>query len=167
MKPFNLEICLKRSTIFYKRAFPKTVKICANINAGKATKLPPLGSLLGTYGVNAEAFCVQFNTLSAFYNNVLLPVIITILPSKMFIIKLKMPTFYSLFSMIFKKKDFKRNKRLEVPLQIALLIILYKIYLISQRTKKFFVQSRYTFISYDWQDLGEKPKVKYYKRKRK
>lgn len=167
MKPFNLEICLKRSKIFYKKAFPKTTKLKANILAGKASKLPPLGSLLGTYGINAENFCTQFNLLSAIYSNVLLSVTITVLPTKIFLLKLNLPSFYNLFTMLLKKKIFKRNRRLDAPGQILILLVLYKIYLISKRNKKFFIQATKTLNSYDWQDLGHKPKIKFYKHKRK
>lgn len=167
MKPFSLEICLKRSTIFYKKASPKTIKLRANILAGKASKVPPLGSLLGTYGINAEVFCTQFNSLSAMFSNVLLAVNITILPTKTFLLQLKLPSFYNLYTMLLKKKTFKRNRRLKTPAQILILLVLYKIYLVTNRTKKFFIQATKTMRLYDWQDLGRKPKVKFFKHKRK
>ena len=94
MKRFNLDIFLRRSKLSWKKTQAKMISLRANIVIGNAVKQPPLGSLLGTSGINAEQFCESFNTQtkSIFNWNLLIPVIIKITPTKNFSFIIKKPT---------------------------------------------------------------------------
>ncbi len=56
---------------------------------GLATKNPPLGSLLGTYGIPADPFCEVFNkaSIQLWPSGTLIPIVIVISPTKTYIIE--------------------------------------------------------------------------------
>jgi large subunit ribosomal protein L11 len=61
------------------------------IEAGKATPAPPVGSILGAKGVNIQQFVQQFNAQTADMGNDIIPVAITIYEDKTFDFVLKTP----------------------------------------------------------------------------
>ena len=48
------------------------------INAGKATPAPPVGTALGPHGVNIMDFCKNFNSKTANDAGLIIPVVVTI-----------------------------------------------------------------------------------------
>ena len=48
------------------------------INAGKATPAPPVGTALGPHGVNIMDFCKNFNAKTAKDEGLVIPVVVTI-----------------------------------------------------------------------------------------
>lgn len=73
----------------------QTKKIIANIKmmvpAGKATPAPPVGSILGQYGVNMMDFINPFNEQTKDVGNFDVPVHVTIYEDKTFTFKAKGP----------------------------------------------------------------------------
>jgi large subunit ribosomal protein L11 len=57
-------------------------KIIANVklqvNAGKATPAPPVGSALGPHGLNIMDFCKAFNAKTAKQEGLIIPVVVTV-----------------------------------------------------------------------------------------
>jgi ribosomal protein L11 len=132
MKQFNLEIILKRSKHCYKKPQPKLVKFSARVLASCATKQPPLGSILGTNGINAEMFCQKFNASTANYTPIIVPVSVTIQANKSYTYDVMLPTAYTLFNLI-KQRLKKLRRKLY---RKGLLILLYKMAMIKD-TKVF------------------------------
>lgn len=54
------------------------------IPAGKANPAPPVGSVLGQYGLNIMDFCKQFNAQTASMGDTIVPVIITVYQDRTF-----------------------------------------------------------------------------------
>ncbi len=48
------------------------------INAGKATPAPPVGTALGPHGVNIMGFCKEFNAKTADQPGMVIPVVLTV-----------------------------------------------------------------------------------------
>ena len=71
----------KKATGFVKLQIP----------AGQATPAPPVGTALGTQGINIMAFVKEFNSRTAKENGMILPVEITIFSDKSFTFILKTP----------------------------------------------------------------------------
>jgi large subunit ribosomal protein L11 len=61
------------------------------IQAGKATPAPPVGTALGPQGVNIMAFCKEFNERTAKDAGMILPVVITIYADRSFTFITKTP----------------------------------------------------------------------------
>lgn len=61
------------------------------INAGKATPAPPIGSALGPTGINLMAFCKDFNARTAEKVGLVIPAEITIFEDRSFTFILKTP----------------------------------------------------------------------------
>ncbi len=61
------------------------------IQAGKATPAPPVGSALGPHGINIQAFCKEFNEKTAQQAGLIIPVEITIFEDRSFTFILKTP----------------------------------------------------------------------------
>ena len=71
-------------------------KIKINLWAGKAKNVPPIGPILGQFGVNINAFIKEYNTKSLDFiqlydGDVVIPALITIYDDKTFIFDLKTP----------------------------------------------------------------------------
>ena len=70
-------------------------KIIANVklqvNAGKATPAPPVGSALGPHGLNIMDFCKQFNARTQDKAGKVIPVVITVYSDKSFEFVTKTP----------------------------------------------------------------------------
>lgn len=59
--------------------------------AGKATAAPPVGSMLGPYGINLPSFVKDFNDKTAAQAGFIIPVVITIFEDRSFTFVLKTP----------------------------------------------------------------------------
>ncbi len=61
------------------------------LDAGKATPAPPVGSVLGPYGINLAGFTKEFNEKTASQAGFIIPVVITIYEDRSFTFELKTP----------------------------------------------------------------------------
>ena len=61
------------------------------LEAGKATAGPPVGSSLGPHGINIPAFTKEFNEKTASQAGLIIPVVITIYADRSFTFVLKTP----------------------------------------------------------------------------
>ncbi len=61
------------------------------LDAGKATAGPPVGSSLGPHGINIGAFVKEFNEKTAAQAGFIIPVVITIFEDRSFTFELKTP----------------------------------------------------------------------------
>ena len=66
-------------------------KIKLQIQAGKATPAPPVGTVLGPAGINLQEFCTKFNDATREKMGDVLPVEITIYEDRTFDMVLKTP----------------------------------------------------------------------------
>jgi len=66
-------------------------EIKLQIPAGQASPVPPVGPVLGQYGVNIMDFCKQFNEATKDQAGLIIPVVITIYKDKSFSYILKTP----------------------------------------------------------------------------
>lgn len=66
-------------------------KIRLALAAGKATPSPPVGPVLGSYGVNIAAFCKQYNEQTSTLGNTIIPAEISIYDDRSFSFILKTP----------------------------------------------------------------------------
>ena len=66
-------------------------KIKLQIEAGKATPAPPVGTVLGPAGVNLQEFCTKYNDATRDKMGDVLPVEISIYEDRSFDLKLKTP----------------------------------------------------------------------------
>ena len=71
------------------KAIKTIIKI--QIEAGKATPAPPIGTALGPQGVNIQQFCQQFNEATKTMTGDVVPAEITIYEDRSFDFKLKTP----------------------------------------------------------------------------
>ena len=67
----------------------KVVKL--QLEAGKATPGPPVGSSLGPHGINIAGFVKEFNDKTASQAGFVIPVVITIYEDRSFTFELKTP----------------------------------------------------------------------------
>lgn len=68
-----------------------TAVVKLQLNAGKATAGPPVGSSLGPYGINIPAFVKEFNDKTAAQAGFIIPVEMTIYQDRSFTFVLKTP----------------------------------------------------------------------------
>lgn len=61
------------------------------LDAGKATAGPPVGSSLGPHGINIGAFVKEFNEKTASQAGLIIPVVITIYEDRSFTFEMKTP----------------------------------------------------------------------------
>ncbi len=61
------------------------------LEAGKATPAPPVGSVLGPHGINIAGFTKEFNEKTANQTGYIIPVVITIYEDRSFTFVLKTP----------------------------------------------------------------------------
>jgi large subunit ribosomal protein L11 len=70
-------------------------KIIANIKlqvqAGKATPAPPVGSALGPHGLNIMDFCKSFNAKTAKQEGLIIPVVVTVYSDRTYSFVTKTP----------------------------------------------------------------------------
>ncbi len=72
-------------------AKPIKAKLKIQIEAGKATPAPPIGTALGPHGINIADFCKQFNAATAEMKGDIIPAEITIYDDRSFTFILKTP----------------------------------------------------------------------------
>lgn len=71
---------------------PLASKFVQTLKAGLAATGPPLGPLLGKYGVNVAAFCRDFNQQTSNYvKGIPIPCVISVNPDRSYNIALKKP----------------------------------------------------------------------------
>ena len=68
-----------------------TAIVKLQLQAGKATPWPPVGSTLGPYGINIPGFTKEFNAKTANEVGLIIPVVITIYQDRSFTFILKTP----------------------------------------------------------------------------
>ena len=68
-----------------------TAVVKLQLNAGKATPGPPVGSTLGPYGINIPGFTKEFIAKTANQTGYIIPVVITIYQDRSFTFILKTP----------------------------------------------------------------------------
>ncbi len=61
------------------------------INAGKATPAPPVGTALGPHGVNIMGFCKEFNERTAAQVGLVIPIVLTVYADRSFSFITKTP----------------------------------------------------------------------------
>jgi len=61
------------------------------IQAGKATPAPPVGTALGPHGVNIMDFCKNFNSKTAKDDGLIIPVLVTVYADRSYTFILKTP----------------------------------------------------------------------------
>ena len=70
---------------------PIKVQVKLQIEAGKATPAPPVGSTLGPHGINIPQFVKGFNDATANQPGMIIPVVVTIYTDRTFDWELKTP----------------------------------------------------------------------------
>ena len=70
---------------------PIVTKVKLQIEAGKATPGPPIGSILGPHGINLPMFCKDYNEQTQAQAGSIVPVEITIYQDRSFTFKLGEP----------------------------------------------------------------------------
>ncbi len=68
-----------------------SAQVKMQLPAGKATAAPPVGSMLGPYGINLSGFVKEFNDKTSGQVGLIIPVIVTIYQDRSFDIQLKTP----------------------------------------------------------------------------
>ena len=71
------------------KAIKSTIKL--QLEAGKATPAPPVGTALGPHGINLGQFCSQFNEATKNMIGSVIPAIITVYEDRTFEFVLKTP----------------------------------------------------------------------------
>ena len=66
-------------------------KIGLQIEAGKATPAPPVGTVLGPAGINLQEFCTKYNDATRDKMGDILPVVITVYDDRSFDFVIKTP----------------------------------------------------------------------------
>ena len=70
---------------------PIKAQVKLQLEAGKATPAPPVGSTLGPHGINLPGFVKQFNDATAKDAGLVIPVVVTIYTDRSFDFVLKTP----------------------------------------------------------------------------
>ena len=68
-----------------------TAVVKLQLQAGKATAGPPVGSTLGPFGINIPMFTKEFNEKTASKDGLIIPVVVTIYADRSFTFVLKTP----------------------------------------------------------------------------
>ncbi len=74
-----------------KMAKKISAQVKMQLPAGKATAAPPVGSMLGPYGLNLPAFVKEFNDKTSAQAGLIIPVVVTIYQDRSFELQLKTP----------------------------------------------------------------------------
>lgn len=70
---------------------PKITKVKLQLPAGKATPAPPVGTSLGSHGINLQNFVTQFNDMTKGMLGDIVPVVVSIKEDRSFTLELKTP----------------------------------------------------------------------------
>lgn len=81
------------------------IKLKLNLEAGKATPNPPIGPILGQYGININSFCKEYNNKTQMYLGLKIPVSIIFSDPKKISIQLHTPSLAFLI-LYFSKNNF-------------------------------------------------------------
>ena len=68
-----------------------TAVVKLQLNAGKATPGPPVGSSLGPHGINIPGFTKEFNERTKSQEGLIIPVVVSIFADRSFTFELKTP----------------------------------------------------------------------------
>ena len=68
-----------------------TAVVKLQLNAGKATPGPPVGSSLGPHGINIPGFTKEFNERTKGQEGLIIPVVVSIFADRSFTFELKTP----------------------------------------------------------------------------
>jgi large subunit ribosomal protein L11 len=66
-------------------------KVKLQVQAGKATPAPPVGSALGPHGLNIMDFCKAFNARTAKQEGLIIPVVVTVFSDRTYTFITKTP----------------------------------------------------------------------------
>lgn len=66
-------------------------KVKLQLPAGKATPAPPVGTSLGSHGINLQGFVTQFNDMTKAMVGDIVPVVVSIKADRSFTLELKTP----------------------------------------------------------------------------
>lgn len=66
-------------------------KVKLQLPAAKATPAPPVGTSLGSHGINLQNFVTQFNDITKSMTGDIVPVVVTIFEDRSFALELKTP----------------------------------------------------------------------------
>lgn len=66
-------------------------KVKLQLPAAKATPAPPVGTSLGSHGINLQGFVTQFNDMTKAMAGDIVPVVVTIYEDRSFSLELKTP----------------------------------------------------------------------------
>jgi len=69
----------------------KVKQVKLQLPAGKATPAPPVGTSLGSHGINLQSFVTQFNDMTKGMMGDIVPVVVTIKEDRSFTLELKTP----------------------------------------------------------------------------
>ena len=84
-----IQITTKKEDKMAEKKIAAVVKL--QLDAGKATPGPPVGSTLGPHGINLGAFTKEFNEKTAAQAGLKIPVVVTIYADRSFSFVLKTP----------------------------------------------------------------------------
>lgn len=103
----SLKSILKSQLPVGKAPRPKRLRIVVQIPAGNASVTPPLGPLLGQFGLNIMEFCKDFNGKTNYFEkDLLLTTIIYIEPTKQYSFEVHLPNIAYLISVfLFDKQE--------------------------------------------------------------
>lgn len=68
-----------------------TAQVKLQLPAGKATPAPPVGTSLGSHGINLQDFVTRFNDMTKDMGGDIIPVVVTIYDDRSFSLELKTP----------------------------------------------------------------------------
>lgn len=68
-----------------------STKVKLQLPAAKATPAPPVGTSLGSHGINLQGFVTQFNDMTKSMAGDIVPVVVTIYEDRSFSLELKTP----------------------------------------------------------------------------
>jgi hypothetical protein len=167
VKPFSLEIILKRSKHLYKKLAYKPIILKPRIIAGEAKKPLPL---LATNGISVEAFCTAFNEQTQGLTSVRIPAQITIDHTKKYTFFLKSPNFQGYLTMLnfrLLKRKFLRRKYTAFFKIFCLILLLKFCTLTNQDFKDLRAGFRGFDMYYVFKTQAEQNKSLFFKRKKK
>lgn len=82
----------------------KLIKLKLNLDAGKATANPPVGPILGQYGININSFCKEYNNKTQQYLGLKIPVSIIFTDPKKITVNIHIPSL-SFLILFFSKNN--------------------------------------------------------------
>lgn len=80
----------------------KLIKVKLYLKAGKATPNPPIGPILGHYGIGIKSFCKEYNDKTQKYLGLMVPVTLIFSNPKKITLKLHTPPISFLISLFSK-----------------------------------------------------------------